>query len=397
MIILVTSNASIGEEYNSYSFLTEPFISGFGNDSNDTTFMEPFTLLRCINELKDLKSNKVVQVKNSKQEILCNKENLVDIVTANYDKNCIVICDSLSTISENIETLRKRPSFIHLHIEIPLSFMVKKEKIASDKVFDFIQLKEENFKNYSSIYKNPSIKISLQSNNHTVLDKTAEISYIKQLLEIPIFKHTTLSTKQGISSPQRPSWDEYFMQLANLASTRSNCMKRKVGCCIVSKNKVVATGYNGTPRNLTNCFSGGCKRCNVTTATSTYVTSPLSSSDSSFSSINGIENKIGSINLNGNGAVKNVHTLGTCFCLHAEENALLEAGNIRIDSDCVLYCDTCPCITCSVKIVQAGIGEVVYSQSYNMDSESFAIFEEAGIKIRQFDHGGIKKDYTFEL
>ncbi|OBA26881.1 hypothetical protein HANVADRAFT_24366 [Hanseniaspora valbyensis NRRL Y-1626] len=330
--------------------------------------MEPFTLLKCIDELNDLKSNKILQVENSKQEILCNKENLVDIVTANFDKNCIVICDSLSTISENIETLKKRPSFIHLHIEIPLSFMMKKEKIASDKVFDFIQLKEENFKNYSSIYKNPSIKISLQSNNHTVLDKTAEISYIKQLLEIPIFKHTTLSTKQGISSPQRPSWDEYFMQLANLASTRSNCMKRKVGCCIVSKNKVVATGYNGTPRNLTNCFSGGCKRCNI-----------------------------GSMNLNGNGAVKNVHTLGTCFCLHAEENALLEAGNIRIDSDCVLYCDTCPCITCSVKIVQAGIGEVVYSQSYNMDSESFAIFEEAGIKIRQFDHGGIKKDYNFEL
>lgn len=94
---------------------------------------------------------------------------------------------------------------------------------------------------------------------------------------------------------------------------------------------------------------------------------------------------------------KNVHNLGTCYCLHAEENALLEAGNIRIDKSCTLYCDTCPCITCSVKIVQAGVGEVVYSQSYNMDGESIAIFDNAGIKIRQFDHRGIKKEYTFVI
>ena len=163
----------------------------------------------------------------------------------------------------------------------------------------------------------------------------------------------------------RPSWDEYFMQLANLASTRSNCMKRKVGCCIVSNNKVIATGYNGTPRHLLNCFIGGCKRCNVTSIDTTSE------------------------------EPKNVHNLGTCYCLHAEENALLEAGNIRIDKSCTLYCDTCPCITCTVKIVQSGVGEVVYSQSYNMDAESIAIFDSAGIKVRQFDHKGIKKEYTF--
>lgn len=61
--------------------------------------------------------------------------------------------------------------------------------------------------------------------------------------------------------------------------------------------------------------------------------------------------------------------LSTCLCLHAEENALLEAGRDRIREGAILYCDTCPCLTCTVKITQVGISEVVYSQGYNMDSD----------------------------
>ena len=77
-------------------------------------------------------------------------------------------------------------------------------------------------------------------------------------------------------------------------------------------------------------------------------------------------------------------SLSTCLCLHAEENALLEAGRERIREGSILYCDTCPCLTCSVKITQVGISEVVFSQSYNMDEATAAIFSEAGVKLRQF-------------
>ena len=63
---------------------------------------------------------------------------------------------------------------------------------------------------------------------------------------------------------------------------------------------------------------------------------------------------------------------------------MLEAGRERIREGSVLYCDTCPCLTCSVKITQVGISEVVFSQSYNMDTETAAIFSEAGVKLRQF-------------
>ncbi|KAI2086841.1 Deoxycytidine monophosphate (dCMP) deaminase, partial [Ophidiomyces ophidiicola] len=144
----------------------------------------------------------------------------------------------------------------------------------------------------------------------------------------------------------RPCWDQYFMQLASLAAQRSNCMKRRVGCVLVKNRRVMSTGYNGTPRNTKNCNDGGCPRCNLDQGSGT--------------------------------------ALSTCLCLHAEENALLEAGRERIGDGSVLYCDTCPCLTCSVKIAQMGISEVVYSVGYNMDLETAAILNEAGVKLRQF-------------
>lgn len=72
-----------------------------------------------------------------------------------------------------------------------------------------------------------------------------------------------------------------------------------------------------------------------------------------------------------------------CLCLHAEENALIEAGRERIGDDSVLYCNTCPCLTCSVKIVQAGVTEVVYNLNYSMDAASARVLSEGGVKLRQ--------------
>ena len=155
--------------------------------------------------------------------------------------------------------------------------------------------------------------------------------------------------KLDIPNPDRlrPSWDNYFMALASLAAQRSNCMKRRVGCVLVGRERrVISTGYNGTPRGLRNCAEGGCPRCNEG---------------------------------NSSGVA-----LSTCLCIHAEENALLEAGRERIREGSVLYCDTCPCLTCSIKICQVGISEVVYAHGYSMDNETARVFREAGVGLRQF-------------
>ncbi|KAF5311839.1 hypothetical protein D9619_002849 [Psilocybe cf. subviscida] len=142
----------------------------------------------------------------------------------------------------------------------------------------------------------------------------------------------------------RPGWDAYFMTLASLASRRSNCMKRRVGAIIVRENRVLASGYNGTPRGLKNCNEGGCDHCNGTQGKTTE-----------------------------------------CVCLHAEENALLEAGRERMGKDAVLYCNTCPCLKCTVKIIQTGVKIVVYNLTYKVDDASAALFREAGVVLRRYD------------
>lgn len=73
-------------------------------------------------------------------------------------------------------------------------------------------------------------------------------------------------------------------------------------------------------------------------------------------------------------------------CLHAEENALLECGRERGGAEgTVLYCNTCPCLRCAVKIVQTGVKEVVYQLDYFVDKRSCEIFKSAGVLFRKYD------------
>ena len=63
----------------------------------------------------------------------------------------------------------------------------------------------------------------------------------------------------------RPKWDTYFLRMTEIVASRSNCMKRLVGCVIVNDMRIVSTGYNGTPFGMENCSDGGCHRCNSMT------------------------------------------------------------------------------------------------------------------------------------
>lgn len=146
----------------------------------------------------------------------------------------------------------------------------------------------------------------------------------------------------------RPSWDAYFMRMAYLASSRSNCMKRRIGAILVRDSRVVATGYNGTARSTVNCFEGGCRRCNANTR-------------------RGVN-------------------LSECLCLHAEENALLEADAQRAKG-ATLYSTTEPCLGCAKKIVQMGVQRVVYEIRYAADHDSREYLLMANVAVDQFDGG----------
>jgi dCMP deaminase len=177
--------------------------------------------------------------------------------------------------------------------------------------------------------QSPSLEDFVLSNDEHLYDKDVGLVRLIGQAQLRLLNsstsleqlHTALESLNLTNEQRlRPSWDQYFMQLANLAAQRCNCMKRRVGCVLVRDKRVISTGYNGTPRNLRNCNEGGCK----------LQPSPHWTSKRGLTWLGARCN-------NGQGSGV---SLSTCLCLHAEENALLEAGRDRIGEGSVLYCDT---------------------------------------------------------
>ncbi|KAG4305794.1 hypothetical protein PORY_000704 [Pneumocystis oryctolagi] len=269
------------------------------------------------------------------EKIFENAAQMLNYVTNHWKERFVTI----DIFNEDIlKTFSKRPFFLLISVNSPLMLRWNRYKQCC-KYSNSSEVDLEQF-----VKQSDSFFFNHKHGMVHLFDK-AQIKIINDYNSIAEFynvlQHIDLINENWF----RPSWDTYFMHLASLAALRSNCMKRRVGCVLVRNQRVISTGYNGTPRGFVNCNQGGCKRCNEG---------------------------------QGNG-----HNLESCLCLHAEENALLEAGKERIANDSVLYCNTCPCLTCSVKITQLGVREVVYSQSYSMDHKTSEILSKYGVVLRQ--------------
>ena len=146
---------------------------------------------------------------------------------------------------------------------------------------------------------------------------------------------------------QRPSWDEYFMEMAELARQRSTCLRRHVGAVIVKDNRVIATGYNGVPRGIRHCEETGCLRQQLNVPSG------------------------------------KMHEL--CRGLHAEQNAIIQAACMGSSIEGgTLYCTTQPCVICTKMIINAGIKRVVIKESYP-DALAQEMAVEAGLVIDVMD------------
>lgn len=144
----------------------------------------------------------------------------------------------------------------------------------------------------------------------------------------------------------RPSWDEYFMQMAELTATRSTCLRRQVGAAIVCDRHVVATGYNGAPRGIAHCEErGGCLRQQMNIPSGER------------------------------------HEL--CRALHAEQNAIIQAAALGQSVEgATIYITHQPCVICAKMIINAGIKRIIIKNGYP-DEMAVDILQEAGIKIEK--------------
>ena len=147
----------------------------------------------------------------------------------------------------------------------------------------------------------------------------------------------------GGTSPRRPSWDEYFLQLAHQAATRSTCLRRQVGAVIVRDKRILATGYNGAPRGVAHCLDIGCLREQL--------------------------------------GIPSGERHELCRAIHAEQNAVIQAAihGVAIEG-ATLYCTHHPCILCAKILINCGVREIHYLEGYP-DDLSREMLAEAGLVL----------------
>jgi dCMP deaminase len=147
----------------------------------------------------------------------------------------------------------------------------------------------------------------------------------------------------------RPSWDEYFMAIADLVAERATCTRRRIGAVLVKDKRILATGYNGVPSGLAHCGEVGCIREQRGIPSGTQ------------------------------------HEL--CRGIHAEQNAVIQAARHGIAIDgATVYCTHQPCVLCAKILINAGVTEIVYREPYP-DELATEMLAEAGIHPRLFGSG----------
>ena len=143
----------------------------------------------------------------------------------------------------------------------------------------------------------------------------------------------------------RPSWDEYFMEVANAISKRATCDRGRSGCVIAKDRQILVTGYVGSPKHLPHCDEVGHQMKKV---------------------------------LHEDGSVTQ-HCVRT---VHAEQNAICQAARLGISIDgATLYCRMTPCRTCAMLIINCGIKRVVCEKKYHAGEESEQMFRQAKITL----------------
>jgi dCMP deaminase len=154
------------------------------------------------------------------------------------------------------------------------------------------------------------------------------------------------------SEINRPEQHEYFMGIAIAVRKRANCKGSRIGAVIVLDGRIISTGYNGTPENMTNCLDGGCYRC----------------------------------------ANKNKYPSGTgydlCICVHAEQNAILTAARFGIGiENSTVYTTMRPCFGCTKEMLQAKVRAVYYVHDWSHPDEKHkAEYEKLQARFPQGIH-----------
>jgi dCMP deaminase len=141
--------------------------------------------------------------------------------------------------------------------------------------------------------------------------------------------------------------DHYFMEIAEVVSKRSTCLRNQVGAVLVKNKHILSTGYNGAPAGLKHCEETGCLREKLKVPSGER------------------------------------HEL--CRGVHAEQNAIIQAALHGVSTEgAVLYCTHTPCSVCAKMIINAKIKKV-FSKGAYPDERALEYLKNAGIPLEMLD------------
>lgn len=147
------------------------------------------------------------------------------------------------------------------------------------------------------------------------------------------------------SGYQRPSWDDYFLEVARAIAKRSTCDRGRIGCVIARNRQLLVTGYAGAPAGLPHCDDVGHQMKEI-------------------------------VHEDGR---RTMHCMRT---VHAEQNAICQAAKLGVSIDgATVYLQMTPCRTCAMLLINCGIKRVVCERKYHAGAESESMFKQACIEL----------------
>jgi len=288
-------------------------------------------------EEKEIKRDTLIEIGN-RLRLEHGPSVLADMIANKLDIDKNYCVDSIRNPFE-AERLKQLPEFHLINVEAPQDIRFERCKSrareGAETTFEEFQAVEEK-------------ELESKDSNAQQLLQTARLAdynFDNSGDLVQLETQTVALLKDRASKMHRPSWDEYFMNIAKVVAMRSNCVKRHVAAVIVKENRIISTGYNGTPRGIRNCYEGGCARCN------------------SFG--------------------ESGKDLGECICSHAEENSITQAAYHGVAiKGATIYTTFSPCIMCTKMIINSGISEVIYGAEYSMNKLELSLLKEAGVRVR---------------
>lgn len=144
---------------------------------------------------------------------------------------------------------------------------------------------------------------------------------------------------------ERPSWDDYFLEIMEVVGRRSTCDRGRTSCIIARDKQILCTGYAGAPSGLPHCDDVGHQLETITHEDGTQTT----------------------------------HCMRT---VHAEQNAICQAAKTGVSiKDATVYVKMTPCRTCAMMLINCGVKRVYCEKKYHAVEESEKMFKKAGIKL----------------